>query len=88
MSAAAINTAPTPAAGAAGQASSATGVGATHGAQTSGLPAIFEAMLATLTARFHDFGSNAQMMAIKQMSLMIRRESTVMSFSYRLRACA
>ena len=38
-------------------------------------------MLANLTARFHDYGSNAQLMAIKQMSLMIRREATVMSFS-------
>jgi DHA2 family multidrug resistance protein len=38
-------------------------------------------MLATLTARFHDFGSNAQGMALKQMSLMARREATVMSFS-------
>jgi DHA2 family multidrug resistance protein len=38
-------------------------------------------MLATLTARFQDFGSNAQLMAIKQMSLMTRREATVMSFA-------
>jgi DHA2 family multidrug resistance protein len=38
-------------------------------------------MLATLTARFHDFGSNAGAMAIKQMSLLARREATVMSFS-------
>jgi DHA2 family multidrug resistance protein len=38
-------------------------------------------MLTNLTTRFHDFGSNAQVMAIKQMSLMIRREATVMSFS-------
>jgi MFS transporter, DHA2 family, multidrug resistance protein len=38
-------------------------------------------MLATLTARFHDFGSNAPAMALKQMSLMARREATVMSFS-------
>jgi len=38
-------------------------------------------MLATLTARFQDFGSNAQAMALKQMSLMARREATVMSFS-------
>jgi MFS transporter, DHA2 family, multidrug resistance protein len=38
-------------------------------------------MLANLTARFHDFGSNAQAMALKQMSLMARREATVMSFS-------
>jgi MFS transporter, DHA2 family, multidrug resistance protein len=38
-------------------------------------------MLANLTARFHDFGSNAPAMALKQMSLMARREATVMSFS-------
>jgi MFS transporter, DHA2 family, multidrug resistance protein len=38
-------------------------------------------MLATLTARFHDFGSSAQAMALKQMSLMVRREATVMSFA-------
>ena len=38
-------------------------------------------MLANLTARFHDFGSNASAMALKQMSLMARREATVMSFS-------
>jgi DHA2 family multidrug resistance protein len=38
-------------------------------------------MLATLTARFHDFGSNATLMAIKEMSLMARREATVMSFA-------
>jgi DHA2 family multidrug resistance protein len=38
-------------------------------------------MLANLTARFHDFGSNAEAMALKQMSLMVRREATVMSFS-------
>jgi MFS transporter, DHA2 family, multidrug resistance protein len=38
-------------------------------------------MLATLTARFHDFGSNAAAMALKDMSLMARREATVMSFS-------
>ena len=38
-------------------------------------------MLANLTARFHDFGSNAAAMALKQMSLMARREATVMSFS-------
>jgi DHA2 family multidrug resistance protein len=38
-------------------------------------------MLATLTARFHDFGSNASAMAIKQMSLLARREATVMSFA-------
>jgi MFS transporter, DHA2 family, multidrug resistance protein len=38
-------------------------------------------MLTNLTARFQDFGSNAQLMAIKQMSLMIRLQATVMSFS-------
>jgi DHA2 family multidrug resistance protein len=38
-------------------------------------------MLANLTARFHDFGSNAQSTALKQMALMARREATVMSFS-------
>jgi DHA2 family multidrug resistance protein len=38
-------------------------------------------MLANLTARFHDFGSNAQAMALKQMALMARREAMVMSFS-------
>jgi DHA2 family multidrug resistance protein len=38
-------------------------------------------MLATLTARFHDFGSNASLMAIKEMSLLARREATVMSFA-------
>jgi DHA2 family multidrug resistance protein len=38
-------------------------------------------MLTNLTARFHDFGSDASAMAIKQMSLMARREATVLSFS-------
>src|SRR5439155_9378411 len=38
-------------------------------------------MLATLTARFHDFGSNAQSMALKQMMLMARQQATVMSFA-------
>ena len=38
-------------------------------------------MLANLTAHFSDFGSNAQAMALKQMSLMARQEATVMSFS-------
>jgi len=38
-------------------------------------------MLANLTARFADYGSNAQVMALKQMSLMVRLEATVMSFS-------
>jgi DHA2 family multidrug resistance protein len=38
-------------------------------------------MLANLTARFHDFGSNAGAMALKEMSLLARREATVMSFA-------
>jgi DHA2 family multidrug resistance protein len=38
-------------------------------------------MLANLTARFHDFGSNASLMAVKEMSLLARREATVMSFA-------
>jgi MFS transporter, DHA2 family, multidrug resistance protein len=38
-------------------------------------------MLANLTARFHDFGSDASVMAIKQISLIARREATVMSFA-------
>ena len=38
-------------------------------------------MLANLTARFHDFGSDASVMAIQQMSLIARREATVMSFA-------
>ncbi|MEW6452471.1 MAG: DHA2 family efflux MFS transporter permease subunit [Pseudomonadota bacterium] len=38
-------------------------------------------MLANLTARFHDFGSNAQPMALKQMFLMARQQATVMSFA-------
>jgi len=38
-------------------------------------------MLANLTARFHDFGSSAEAMALKQMSLMVRREAVVMSFA-------
>jgi DHA2 family multidrug resistance protein len=38
-------------------------------------------MLTSLTARFHDFGTNAGAMALKEMSLMARREATVMSFS-------
>jgi MFS transporter, DHA2 family, multidrug resistance protein len=38
-------------------------------------------MLANLTARFHDFGSDASLMAIKEVSLLARREATVMSFS-------
>jgi DHA2 family multidrug resistance protein len=38
-------------------------------------------MLANLTARFHDFGSDASVMAIQQISLIARREATVMSFA-------
>ncbi len=38
-------------------------------------------MLANLTTRFHDFGSNASLMAVREMSLLARREATVMSFS-------
>jgi DHA2 family multidrug resistance protein len=38
-------------------------------------------MLAHLTARFHDFGSSAPLMAIKEMSLMARQQATVMSFA-------
>ena len=38
-------------------------------------------MLANLTARFHDFGDNAGLVAIKEMSLIARREATVMSFA-------
>lgn len=38
-------------------------------------------MLGALTARFHDFGSDAPVMAIKQMSLMARAEATVLSFA-------
>jgi DHA2 family multidrug resistance protein len=38
-------------------------------------------MLATLTQRFHDFGSNAPAMALKQMSLLVRQQATVMSFA-------
>ena len=38
-------------------------------------------MLADLTARFHDFGSDAQPMALKQMILMVRQQATVMSFA-------
>jgi DHA2 family multidrug resistance protein len=37
--------------------------------------------LANLTARFHDFGSSAPLMAIKQMSLIARQQATVMSFA-------
>lgn len=51
MSAAAINTAPTPAAGSTAAAGSATGAGTVKGAaaaHVTGMPAIFEAMLATL----------------------------------------
>src|SRR5215472_10910032 len=38
-------------------------------------------MLGNLTARFHDFGSSAEAMVLKQMSLMVRREAVVMSFA-------
>jgi MFS transporter, DHA2 family, multidrug resistance protein len=38
-------------------------------------------MLTNLTTRFQDFGSNAQLMALKELSLMVRREATVMSFA-------
>jgi len=38
-------------------------------------------MVANLTARFHDFGDNAGLVAIKEMSLIARREATVMSFA-------
>jgi DHA2 family multidrug resistance protein len=37
--------------------------------------------LTNLTARFRDFGGDAQAMALKQMSLLVRREASVMSFS-------
>ena len=38
-------------------------------------------MLANLTLRFHDFGSNAPAMALKEMSLMARLQASVMSFA-------
>jgi MFS transporter, DHA2 family, multidrug resistance protein len=38
-------------------------------------------MLANLTLRFHDFGSNAAAMALKEMSLMARLQASVMSFA-------
>ncbi|MBO0755157.1 MAG: DHA2 family efflux MFS transporter permease subunit [Bradyrhizobiaceae bacterium] len=38
-------------------------------------------MLGNLTTRFQDFGSNAPLMALKELSLMVRREATVMSFA-------
>jgi DHA2 family multidrug resistance protein len=38
-------------------------------------------MLANLTLRFHDFGSNAPVMALKEMSLMARLQASVMSFA-------
>jgi DHA2 family multidrug resistance protein len=38
-------------------------------------------MLANLTARFHDFGSNASAMALKEISLMARLQASVMSFA-------
>ena len=37
-------------------------------------------MLAALTARFSNFGADAQTMAIKQMTLMARQQGTVMAF--------
>jgi DHA2 family multidrug resistance protein len=38
-------------------------------------------MLANLTARYHDFGSSAQSMALKQMMLITRQQATVLSFA-------
>jgi DHA2 family multidrug resistance protein len=38
-------------------------------------------MLANLTARFHDFGADAQTMALQQMMMLARREGTVMGFA-------
>jgi DHA2 family multidrug resistance protein len=38
-------------------------------------------MLATLTARFHDFGSDAQTMALRQLMQITRRQGTVMAFA-------
>jgi MFS transporter, DHA2 family, multidrug resistance protein len=38
-------------------------------------------MLANLTMRFHDFGSDAPAMALKEMSLMARLQASVMSFA-------
>ena len=37
--------------------------------------------LANLTARFHDFGSSAQSMALKQMMLITRQQAEVLSFA-------
>jgi MFS transporter, DHA2 family, multidrug resistance protein len=37
-------------------------------------------MLANLTARFHDFGSDAQAMALRQLMLVARQQGTVMAF--------
>ena len=37
--------------------------------------------LARLTERFHDYGASAPVMAIKEMSLMVRQQATVMSFA-------
>jgi DHA2 family multidrug resistance protein len=37
--------------------------------------------LARLTERFHDYGVSAPVMAIKEMSLMVRQQATVMSFA-------
>jgi DHA2 family multidrug resistance protein len=38
-------------------------------------------MLANLTARFHDFGGDAQAMALRQLMMLARREGTVMGFA-------
>jgi MFS transporter, DHA2 family, multidrug resistance protein len=38
-------------------------------------------MLAQLTARYQDFGSDAQAMALKRLMLMVRQQSTVMAFA-------
>jgi len=37
-------------------------------------------MLANLTARFHDFGSDAQAMALRQLMRLARQQGTVMAF--------
>jgi hypothetical protein len=37
--------------------------------------------LANLTARFHDFGSNAQSMAIRQLMMIARQQGIVMAFA-------
>ena len=38
-------------------------------------------MLANLTARFHDFGSDAQTMALRQLMGLARQQGTVMAFA-------